>query len=552
MAGDTLIGAVRRAIAGGEWHTAFAVEFTLGRLVPDGLALKTYERLARAGGAEARTRAERLGIGQARVVREKLQRLVTDGHAEAIGDGPSRAYRLKGCEVLKPRPKPERKFVPLERLTFDFRLQMRADLADLVNGVEVPVTYNAAWVKHLLAAAEDGAEFPPLEAVLETRGKRETYWVFAGFNRGEVYRRQARPSVEVLVYPGTFLDAKRWAAPSNATHGLNRTPADCRRAFDAVFADETLRAEVLAAAREKGLGVYRAFARACGIGHGIVGKYLERHGYRAVRKGTQADGGIEPIPASPPPPPADSPLSNQGGPPGPIALDPLAPADWRAAPVAELDLGGRVEDALRKCSVATVGDLADRLEDGDTFGLRLTDVLDLKEAVREHREKYEPCEYEPVQATAAETQAPPSPIVVPPSQSAETRAGQFAADRAVMDQVLRNLKAAAEGIDRLCGGPGGEFLRRVQVGGRPLVVKRPAPTKPGIVRPDVHRSPPLDALARACRACRVDHPCKGCDGHGCRACRLAGFVPADESLLKVQDGAAGFDFGDPWDAPQEG
>lgn len=61
-----------------------------------------------------------------------------------------------------------------------------------------------------------------------------------------------------------------------------------------------------------------------------------------------------------------------------------APAEpkWRALAVSEaLDGHARVFDAFETHGVTTLGQLADRLKAGETFGLRLTDVEDLKEEV---------------------------------------------------------------------------------------------------------------------------------------------------------------------------
>jgi hypothetical protein len=73
---------------------------------------------------------------------------------------------------------------------------------------------------------------------------------------------------------------------------------------------------------------------------------------------------------------------------------------------------------------------------------------------------------------------------------------------------------------------------------------------PGIVRPDEWGCVLIDFLIRVTRHTRVHHPCKACGGDKCRACNFAGFVPEREALMRVRDGQAGFEFGDPWDQPE--
>lgn len=170
------------------------------------------------------------------------------------------------------RPPAARVWLPLDRLTFDRRLQLRG------GGL-----YDEAHVERLCDAHEAGRAFDPLEAVEERKGKRLTYWVFSGFNRGETYRRRSVGSVEVLVTPGTFRDAEYLALGANAWHGLNRTPEDCRRAFDRLVDSPALLDRALAESRGNG-GVERAIAAACGIGHSVVGKYLALRGLRACRE----------------------------------------------------------------------------------------------------------------------------------------------------------------------------------------------------------------------------------------------------------------------------
>jgi hypothetical protein len=180
---------------------------------------------------------------------------------------------------MKPRPAPRKEYVQIERLTLDLRLQMR-DIRDAAGN---PLFHLESHVRHLAEQKEAGAVLPPVEVVNDTSGRREVLYLIAGYHRVEVERRAGTASIPALVYPGTFTDAVRWAATSNVEHGLNRTAADCQKAFAAVFDNEQLRAEVIADAARHG-GIERSFARAAGISYSIVGRYLAARGLRACRK----------------------------------------------------------------------------------------------------------------------------------------------------------------------------------------------------------------------------------------------------------------------------
>jgi hypothetical protein len=172
------------------------------------------------------------------------------------------------------KPKPKREWLPLDLLTFDARLQFRV----FPDGK----TYDEATVEAYREARADGAVFPPLEAVHEVIGKKTVTWVFGGFHRGEMLRRDGANSVEVDVYPGTFLDARFWALSQNAGHGRHRSPAECRNAFDALLADPLLLARVIEFGKRNG-GTGRAIARACGLSHGVIDKYTAAAGLRVDR-----------------------------------------------------------------------------------------------------------------------------------------------------------------------------------------------------------------------------------------------------------------------------
>ncbi|MBX9579700.1 MAG: hypothetical protein K2X87_05270 [Gemmataceae bacterium] len=170
---------------------------------------------------------------------------------------------------LTDRPEPVRQYLPLERLTFDPRLQLR----DLPGGKLYDEETAADYAAHLA----DGGEFADPLGVVEDRSAGDArYWVYAGYHRGEAYRRVGRPSVPCLIHPGTYTDAKLRALGENARHGLRRSPGDQRKAVAALLADPALVARVCAA----GKGVHEAVAAACGVGRSTVTDALTALGLR--------------------------------------------------------------------------------------------------------------------------------------------------------------------------------------------------------------------------------------------------------------------------------
>lgn len=371
---DGLKPALRRLMADGQWwNLARACEMA-GREVTAEQAMRYYSRLVQAGGRKVDERAEQLAIGRERAIREVLQRLVHDGRAEAVGEGNQRVYRLMECGMSAAKPKPERKYIPLERLTFDPRLQMR----DLPEGV----VYVEQTVAHYVELHAEGAEFPPPDVVSD--GKMN--WVIAGFNRGEMYRRRQVASIECLVYEGNFQDAQLWALSENSRHGLTRTPADCRRAFETLVSDKGLLKKVLDGSKEtkEESGIQRKLARACGLSVGAVGKYLPDFGLKADRK-TGKLIAIEPTPApksprsstpaaSPPPPPAEE-----------AAAPPREPTPWRDRHPKEAlkeELPPKLLKALGD-TYDSCAELTDRLLAGESLGLGRADLTRLYDAIEE-------------------------------------------------------------------------------------------------------------------------------------------------------------------------
>lgn len=278
-AGETIADAVRHHLAPDRWTPLPRLVAAVGDRVPADQAAATAARLQRANGGD-RTAAD----GAARVVQETAQHLIHRGFVEGIGRGTDRQYRLRGTRLMiQKRPKPRKEWLPLERLQFDARLQLRW----FPDGK----LFDEETVEKYREARQNGAEFPPIEVVEEVAGKKTVYWAFGGFHRGETFRRDGVNSVECLVYPGTFDDARFWALSQNSNHGRPRSADECRLAFDRLIDHPELLDRVMQTVKESG-GVQRSLAAACGLSVSVVGKYLESKGLQADRK----TGKLVPVP----------------------------------------------------------------------------------------------------------------------------------------------------------------------------------------------------------------------------------------------------------------
>lgn len=103
------------------------------------------------------------------------------------------------------------------------------------------------------AAAESGAELPPVEVVFDGTD----YWLWDGFHRVEGYRAAGMAMAVAVVREGTLEDARWLCLAANQRHGLRRANADKRRAVE------------LALARKPDLSD-RAIAEHCGVDHKTV------------------------------------------------------------------------------------------------------------------------------------------------------------------------------------------------------------------------------------------------------------------------------------------
>jgi hypothetical protein len=109
---------------------------------------------------------------------------------------------------------------------------------------------------------------------------------------------------------------------------------------------------------------------------------------------------------------------------------------------------------------------------------------------------------------------------------------KFSVARSAADNIVRRLRSAHEGLEQLCGGTGGVFVKRMTYDGKPLV-ELVASERGGVTR-QVWQCPLLAVLISAVRRGRVRTVCPNCQGNtfngGCPACIGSGFIPEDESL----------------------
>jgi hypothetical protein len=401
--------------------------------------------------------------------------------------------------MFAPRPKPKREPVALERLTFSAKLQMR----DLPDGA----LFDPATVKVYAEALEDGAQFPPLEAVCEKlKNRQPVYWVFGGFTRGEAYRVWGKAnSVEVLVYDGTFADAQFYALSENRKHGAQSTHGDKTKAVCVLLDTPTILSRAKQAVT-KGVELRAAIASACGVSQSLVTHILNGRG-----------------------------LSVQG-----VKLVPKEPSIQSAT---------KVNIDLAQTEIATTPALASPPADPEkpADGSDLEDLYSL------------PADYAPPAAPAPPSSpstpaAAPAPVAEPEPTEAQqlTPTQRFDADRALADQLLRELRAAQDSLAKLLARPGGALLVRATIATVPQFERRAVAVKGQSPRMAWY-SRQLASVEQAVMRCRPKAVCAGCRGAKCSACRGCGFVPSDESLVGA-GAPAELDFGDPFaaEAPERG
>lgn len=159
----------------------------------------------------------------------------------------------------------------MEELTFDKRLQSRQTIFD----EETVEAYKGKY-------QDDPKSLPPIRAIdigeadAEAR-KVNRLVVWDGFQRGEARRRAGLKSIPVEVAPGTWDQAVRLSIGANSDHGLPRTQADLRKAFQRLLSNEAMLEQVLSEGVGNG-GANRALAAAVGISKGYVSKILNALG----------------------------------------------------------------------------------------------------------------------------------------------------------------------------------------------------------------------------------------------------------------------------------
>jgi hypothetical protein len=158
--------------------------------------------------------------------------------------------------------------VPLDSLTFDRRLQHRAQLFDNSEGGAVD-QYAEADKED--AKADKPTRFPALRVVREkAEDGTVTNWVYDGFQRGEAFRYNKRKTVPIEFVEGTFDDAFILSLSSNSENSvLPRNKDDKRRSVYALLDNENATALAFKVGPKFG-GVMKAIAAICGVSVGTV------------------------------------------------------------------------------------------------------------------------------------------------------------------------------------------------------------------------------------------------------------------------------------------
>ncbi len=140
----------------------------------------------------------------------------------------------------------------LRAITLDERLQPR------VQGLnkEVSTNYSEYLQEH------PKRDLPPVSVFDDGS---QTYWLADGYHRHAAYVAAGRDVIPVELHEGGWGDALRYSMAANATHGLQRTNADKRRAVSIAWERR----------EEWGLQSDRAIARACRVSNTFVGNWLK-------------------------------------------------------------------------------------------------------------------------------------------------------------------------------------------------------------------------------------------------------------------------------------
>jgi hypothetical protein len=108
---------------------------------------------------------------------------------------------------------------------------------------------------------------------------------------------------------------------------------------------------------------------------------------------------------------------------------------------------------------------------------------------------------------------------------------KFSSARAAADQIIRDLRAADEGLAQLCEGTGADYIKRLTLDGTPILSLVPV-TRNGVIRQE-WRCRPLGVVIAAVIGGRVRAVHTECGGEGCPGCIGSGFVPVDNRLAEA-------------------
>ena len=115
----------------------------------------------------------------------------------------------------------ELKKVPLSEIMLDCGTQARVETSQ-------------AWIDELQQVLHENGELDPVHCFTDGT----TYWMADGFQRLAAYQAEGYVDMPCHVHDGTVRDAILYAVGANARHGLQRTPADKRRAVEILLGDD--------------------------------------------------------------------------------------------------------------------------------------------------------------------------------------------------------------------------------------------------------------------------------------------------------------------------
>jgi N6-adenosine-specific RNA methylase IME4 len=125
----------------------------------------------------------------------------------------------------------------------------------LDGGTQPRASINDDTVRNYTEALNEGAQFPPLIVFYDG----ESYWLADGFHRVQAAKTIGWLDFAVVVHQGALRDAVLYSVGANATHGLQRTNDDKRRAVERLLRDEEWRQ-----------WANREIARRCGVSEALV------------------------------------------------------------------------------------------------------------------------------------------------------------------------------------------------------------------------------------------------------------------------------------------